>query len=110
VVIGRAQGGHEQLHGPRLPGDGVKDVEGVAGEVDKNLLARDMGLAHGRAGACLPGLVLLAKPGIAEAAGVSGTILLPKKRPRDAAPSQLAFDMGPIGDRPLVGGRACRRK
>src|SRR6059058_2264713 len=47
---------------------------------------------------------------IAEAAGVSGTILLPKKRPRDAAPSQLAFDMGPIGDRPLVGGRACRRK
>ena len=52
---------------------------------------------------------MLAEPGIAEAVGVNGAILLPQESPRDATPSQLAFHMGPVGCRSRVEpGGLCR--
>ena len=51
--VGVVRGPHrrdEQLHGVRFAGDGIEDVDGVAGEIDEHLLPTHVGLAHrGRA-------------------------------------------------------------
>ena len=46
----------EQLHGAHFAGDGVEDVDGVAGEIDEHLLPTDVGLTHARPRTLLPGL------------------------------------------------------
>jgi hypothetical protein len=46
--IGRAQDGDENLHRDDLAGETIDDLAGAAGEVDKQLLPGDMGLAHRR--------------------------------------------------------------
>lgn len=45
-IVGGAHRRHEQLHGMRFAGDGIEDVEGVAGKVDEHLLAAQVRLPH----------------------------------------------------------------
>lgn len=76
-VVGGAHRCYEQLHGLRFAGDGVEDIDGIAGEIDKHLLAAQVRLAHRRARPPFPGLEGRAKPGVAKAVGIGGAILLP---------------------------------
>jgi len=49
--VGVVRGSHrrdEQLHGVCFAGDGIKNVDGVAGEIDEHLLPTDVGLTHRR--------------------------------------------------------------
>jgi hypothetical protein len=100
-VVRGAHGRDEQLHGVRFAGDGVEDVDGVAGEIDKHLLAAQVRLAHRRARPPFPGLEGRAKPRIAKAVGIGGAILFPQQDPRHAAAAQLLLHIAPIGHRPL---------
>ena len=66
--VGVVRGPHrrdEQLHRVRFAGDGIEDVDGVAGEIDEHLLPTRVGLAHRRAQFFLPGREGRAKPRIA---------------------------------------------
>ena len=78
----------EQLHGVGFAGDRIENVDGVAGEIDEDLLPTDVGLAHARARTLLPGLKGRAKPGIAKAVGIGGAILLPQQQACYAAAAQ----------------------
>ena len=78
----RAQDGDEDLHRDDLAGAAVDDLTGAAGKVDKQLLAGDMALAHRRLQPACPDPVQIAEPGIAEAVGRAGPVLLPQQRQR----------------------------
>src|SRR3984893_8600422 len=79
--IRRAQDGDEDLYRDDLAGEAIDDLAGAAGEVDKQLLAGDMGLAHRRLQPARPTLVKVAEPGIAEPVGRAGSVLLPQRWP-----------------------------
>ena len=66
---GGAQHGDEDLHRDDLAGIGVDHLAGAAGEIDEQLLAGDMDLAHRRLQPPGPGPVEIAEPGIAEPVG-----------------------------------------
>src|SRR5438270_13187121 len=80
--IRRAQDGDEDLYRDDLAGETIDDLAGAAGEVDKQLLPSDMGLAHRRLQPTCPAPVQLAKPGIAEPVGRAGAVRLPRPRQR----------------------------
>lgn len=89
-----------------LAGQRIDDLDPVAGEVDEHLVAAEMGLAHGRADPALPGLVVLAEPGVAVALRVGRAVLLPEQRARHALAAQLAVDGTPVRHRSLRHARA----
>jgi hypothetical protein len=113
LSIGVVRGPHrrdKQLHGPHFAGDGIEDVDGVAGEIDEHLLPTDVGLTHARASALLPGLEGRAKPGIAKAARIGGAILFPQQQACHATAAQLLLDISPIRCRAPVALRGCHRR
>ncbi len=79
---GGAQHGDEDLHRDDLAGIGVDHLGGAAGEIDEQALAGDMDLTHRRLQPTGPGPVEIAEPGIAEAVGGAGAVLLPQQRQR----------------------------
>ena len=95
--IRRAQDGDEDLYRDDLAGETIDDLAGAAGEVDKQLLAGDMGLAHRRLQPTCPAPVQIAKPGIAEPVGRAGAVLLPQQRQRHIGTAQLTMHQGPVG-------------
>ena len=76
----RAQDGDKDLHRDHLAGATIDDLAGAAGEIDEQLLAGDMRLAHRRLQPARPSPVQVAVPGIAEPVGRAGPILLPQQR------------------------------
>ena len=111
--VGVVRGPHrrdEQLHGAHFAGDGIEDIDSVAGEIDEHLLAADVGLAHARPRPLLPGLEGRAKPGIAKAVRIGGAILFPQQQARHAAAAQLFLDISPIRCRAPVALRGCCRR
>ena len=75
-----AQDGDKDLHWDDLAGAAIDDLAGAAGEIDEQLLAGDMRLAHRRLQPARPSPVQVAVPGIAEPVGRAGPILLPQQR------------------------------
>jgi hypothetical protein len=97
--VGEVRGSHcrdEQLHGVGFAGNGIEDVDGIAGEIDEHLLPTDVGLTHAWPRPLLPGLEGGAKPGIAKAVRIGGAILFPQQQARHAAAAQLLLDISPI--------------
>jgi hypothetical protein len=103
-----AQDGDKNLHRDDLTGEAIDDLAGAAGEVDKQLLAGDMGLAHGRLQPARPTPVKIAKPGIPEPVGRTGPVLLPQQRQGHIGAAQFAMHPGPVGHRALI--RSDRRR
>ena len=66
------------------------------GKIDEDLLAPHMALAHRRAHAPPPGLVVLAEPRIAKAKGMGRAIFFPKQGPRDPRPTKFPINRRPI--------------
>ena len=87
---------------------GVGDGDGHAGEVDEELLARVVLLAHDQVEPARPESVGVAEPGVAEAVGLALPILEPQQLQGHALAAQLAVDGRPVGRRVAgsVGGRA----
>ena len=71
------QDSDKNLYRDDLAGEAIDDLAGAAGEIDKQLLASDMGQAHGRLQPARPTPVKVAKPGIPEPVGCAGAVLLP---------------------------------
>jgi hypothetical protein len=96
-----------QLRRHRLAGRCVDQRECRAGVIDKQTLAGDVALAHGRRQAGLPAAVQFAKPAKPVAVGVRGAMLLPQQLQRHARPAQLAVHRRPVRPGPTVlgGGR-----
>ncbi|MEY9616553.1 hypothetical protein ABH982_000010 [Bradyrhizobium ottawaense] len=105
-VVRSAHRRDEQLHRLHFPGQGIDDVDGVAGEIHEHLLAAQMNLPHRRSDPPLPGLVGSAEPRVPETVGINGAILLPEQATGYVAPAELFIDVAPVGHRPL---RALRR-
>lgn len=87
----------EQLHRPSFAGLGVDDVDRVARKVDEDFLAAAMRLSHPGTDPALPGIVVSAEPGVAEAKGMGGAILLPEQGTRHAQAPQFPIHGGPVG-------------
>jgi hypothetical protein len=104
---GGAQRGDKDLHRDDLAAIGVDHLAGAAREIDEHALAGDMDLTHRRLQPTGPGPVEIAEPGIAEAVGGAGAVLLPQQRQRHIGTAQLAVYPAPIGHRPLI--RRCSR-
>jgi len=102
-VVGGAHRGDEELPGMRFAGERIEDVDGVAGKIDKHLLAAHVGLAHGRADAPLLGRKGGAEPDGAGAIGMGDAIFLPEQPARHATAAQLLPDINPVGDRAMIG-------
>ena len=94
-----AEGGDEELGHALFPGDRVDPGDAVAGEVDEELLAAAVLLAHPEGEGAGPGAVDLAELGVLVAVVVLGLVLLPEEREGDVLPPQLAVDPGPVGER-----------
>jgi hypothetical protein len=86
------------------------DLAGAAGEIDEQLLAGDMRLAHRRLQPARPSPVQVAVPGIAEPVGRAGPILLPQQRQAHIGTTQLAMHPGPVGQRALIRGDRRRQR
>jgi hypothetical protein len=99
---GSAKHGDKNLHRDDLAGPGVDHLAGAAGEIDEQLLAGDMNLAHRRLQPAGPGPVEIAKPGIADAFGGTGSVFFPQQRQRHVGTAQLAVNPAPIGHRTLI--------
>src|SRR5438874_5516809 len=105
-----AQDGDKNLYRDDLTGEAIDDLAGTAGEVDKQLLAGDMGLAHRRLQPARPTPVKVAEPGISEPVGRPGPVLLPQQRQGHIGAAQLAMHPGPVGHRALIRGDRRRRR
>jgi hypothetical protein len=99
-----AQDGHEQLRPPHLAGGGIDDGQGLAGEVDEELLAGAVLLAHDQVEPPLPGPVEAAELGVPVAVGVLRLVLHVQQLEGHALAAQLAVDGRPVGQRPARGG------
>lgn len=102
-VVRRPQHGDEDLGGVNRPGLGIDEIDAVAGVVHEQPLAGGVDLPQGRRHPPRPGPIAVAKPGIAEAVGMLGPVLLPEQQQGDTRPPQVAMQGGPIRLRPLVG-------
>ena len=98
-VVRGPQDRDEDLGVAHLPGDRIEHRHGVAGEVHEQLLARGMGLAHGRGHAAAPFAVEVAEAAVAVTVGMLAAIVLPQQRQRHAGTAQLGMDMGPVRQR-----------
>ncbi len=99
-VVRRAEHGDEHMRPPFLAGRPVEHRHGVAGVVDEQLLAGDMGLAHRRADAAPPRDVEVAEPAVAVAVRMLGAVFLPEQQQRHAAATQLGMNVVPVRHRP----------
>jgi len=95
-VIGRAKRRDEDVRAMLLASCRIKNRHGVAGPVDKQLLASKMRLAHRRRDALPPVAVPLAEPAVGVALGVLSAVLLPEQRQRYPAPLQLRMVVRPV--------------
>jgi len=77
-VAGGAQGGDEDLGCANLAGKAVDHRHRGAGVIDEHLFAGDMGLAHCRGEAALPGAVELTEPAVAIPVGMNGAVFFPQ--------------------------------
>jgi len=82
----------------------VDDRQGLSGVVDEQLLAGDMHLAHRQAQRADPGAVEIAEAAVAIACGEGALILLPEQPQGHALAFEFLVDVGPVGQRALVGG------
>ncbi len=109
-IARRAHGRDEQLRAMHLTSRWINDVDGIPREVDKDLLAAQMGLPHAWAHAPLPGVKMRAEPRVAKATRVLRTVLLPKQHPGDPALAQLLVDHRPVGSRAVRVQHSRRRR
>ena len=98
-VVGGAQGRDEDLGWADLAGHRDHHVHGLTGIVDEQLVAGDMGLAHGGRHPPAPVGVEVAEPAVAVSVGMPPAILLPEQHQGDAGAAQLGMDLGPVGQR-----------
>ena len=97
---GGAEHGDEDLRRPHLAGRRVDHRQRLPGEVDEQLVAGEVGLAHGQRHAAAPGGVEVAEPAVAVALGVLGPVFLPQQQQRHPGAAQLGMDPRPVGLRP----------
>ena len=109
-VAGGAQGGDEDLGRANLAGEAVDHVRPGAGVIDEQLVAGDMGLAHGRGEPAAPIPVEIAEPAVAVTVAMNGAVFLPQERQGHAGPLQLAMQQRPVGKRPAIGRKHRRRR
>ena len=98
-VAAGAEHGDEDLRRPRLAGRRVDHRQRLPGEVDEQLVAGDVGLAHRqRHPPRRPAKV--AEAAVAVALGVLGPVLLPQQQQRHPGAAQFGVDARPVGLRP----------
>ena len=108
-VVARAQDGDEELGSGDHPRRSVDDRDRRPGEVEEELLAGTMLLAHDDVQAARVGPITLGEPRVAEAIGAALTVFGPEEHERDALAVQLTVDARPIGFRATKDrGRRCR--
>ena len=82
----------------------IDELGSAAGEVDKQLLAGDMGLTHRRLQPPAQPWLEIAEPGIAEPVGRADPLLLPQQRQGHIGAAPLAMHPGPVAHRALIRG------
>jgi hypothetical protein len=97
---GGAEHGHENLGCPHLAGRRVDHRQGLPGEIDEQLVAGQVGLAHGQRHPAAPGGVEVAEPAVAIALGLFGPVFLPKQQQGHSGSTKLRMDPRPVGRRP----------
>src|SRR5450756_620022 len=102
-LVRRSEDRHEELGLPDLAGQRVGDRDGLAREVEEQLLAGAMILAQDDVEPPGPGAVVLGEPGVPEAIGAARAVFSPCQGERDALAPELAVDEGPVRDRALLG-------
>ena len=94
---------HEHMRRPRLAGAAVDDHRhGVAGVVDEQLVAAQVGLAHGFTAAFFQLPVELAEAAVAVALGVGLDVFVPQDLQRDVLALHLPVQRRPVGLRPTA--------
>ena len=79
-VAGRTQTSDEQLRITHLAGQPIHYLGGLTSVVDEHLLARQMGLAHGRRELAIPAAVVLTELRASKPVRMNGTVLFPQQR------------------------------
>jgi hypothetical protein len=96
--VGGAHDGDENLRRTDLAGEPIDDHRHrVAGIIDKQLVAADVGLPHRHRQSRCPAAVQLAEARIAIPLGVALDVLVPQHRQGDVLALELAVDLSPIG-------------
>jgi hypothetical protein len=104
--VGEAEAGaahhrHEDMRAPRRAGPCINDHRhSVAGVVDEQLVAAQVGLAHGDRQPRLPAAVEVAEPAVAIAVRVGVDVLVPQDLQGDVLALQLAVQRRPVGLHP----------
>ncbi len=99
-VVAGTQDRHEQLGLPHLPGRRIGDRDGLAGEVDEQLLAGPVLLAHDEVELTRPGPVVAAELGVLVSRGFALLVFHVQQLEGHALSAQLAMDRRPVGQRP----------
>ncbi len=94
---GRAQHGDKDLCCPDLTGRRIDHRQGLPGEVDEQLVASDMGLAHGQRHPAAPRGVEVAEPAVAITLRLPDPILLPQQQQGHPGTAQFEMDPRPVG-------------
>jgi len=101
----RAEDADEELDHDLLAGLRIDQVRARAGEIDEQLLARAMHLAHRRLERPRPPAIPVTKLAVGIPARVLGAILHPQQRERHARFLQLLVELRPLRDDPVADGR-----
>ena len=99
----RAEHADEELDHDLLAGLRIDQVRARAGEIDKQLLASAVHLAHRRLECAHPPAISVTKLAVGIPARVLGAILQPQQRKRHARFLELLVELGPLGDHPVTG-------
>ena len=100
-VVRGAQHSHEHLGGTDFAGAAVGHVNGLAGIVDEQALARCVGLPHRRGQLLAPAPVVFAECAVLEAFRLLELVLLPQQLQRHALAAQFLVHGWPSRCRPL---------
>ena len=100
-VVRGAQHGHEHLGGADFAGAAVGHVDGLAGVIDEQALARCVGLPHRRGQLLAPAPVVFAERAVLEAFRLLGLIFLPQQLQRHALAAQFLVHGWPSWRGPL---------
>ena len=95
-VVRSPEHSDEDVRLAHLAGGAVDHRHGVAGEVDEQLLAGNVRLAHGGGDGSAPSDVEAAEPTVTVAVRMLGPVLLPEQHQGHAAPPKLGMDKGPV--------------
>ena len=109
-VVRRAEHRDEDVRRADLAAQRVDDRHRVPGEVDEQLLAGDMGLAHGRGDRPPPCAVERTEPAVAVAVRMLGPVFLPQQQQRHTAATQLGVQPAPVRQRLRRTGMKARRR